>query len=530
MSRPSGAVRKTPNELNSFDISKRSPEQIAQLFTRWKEQRKRLEHAQEPKASESRTARHMPITVSGPSEPNAPASGVVRQSDTEPRPLQYSADFAAILELRADPAAHPIKDLKLSPPAAALRTPGTGRSKLRWVLAGAASVIAVTAMAGVAWLPQNERSPAVPPAAVLAAGPAQAEPVQPEPPAASSQDQAELPFLAAIASGPAAEPWLWQEVADAISAPPASDEGAKIALVPRLKPSPPAVQTASQTATPAQPASAGSISSTSGSPAVEAGESDASANASHTTFLVVGTREIVPLPRPPAAPDDSRADDGGQLRYHSDSQAKSFQGESRIAASRGDPDRSGTGSGSSASGSAGGSDAGGSASSGGDVSGGTDGGSSTGGNTGGSSTGGSPGGSGGSTGGSGTGGDTDGSNTGGGASNGGDPSGGTDGGSNGSAGGSDAGGSGDGGASSGGDSDSAAGGDTGGSDSDGSGDAGTGGGSGDGDSDGGDGDSDGGETGGGGLGDAIGGALGGARDAIGGALGGARDAVGGALD
>jgi hypothetical protein len=35
-------VRQRANDLVAFDISKQSPEQIARLFARWKEQRKRL--------------------------------------------------------------------------------------------------------------------------------------------------------------------------------------------------------------------------------------------------------------------------------------------------------------------------------------------------------------------------------------------------------------------------------------------------------------------------------------------------------
>ena len=35
-------VRQPANDLVAFDISRQSPEHIAQLFARWKEQRKRL--------------------------------------------------------------------------------------------------------------------------------------------------------------------------------------------------------------------------------------------------------------------------------------------------------------------------------------------------------------------------------------------------------------------------------------------------------------------------------------------------------
>ncbi|HET9353019.1 MAG TPA: hypothetical protein VFO32_03380, partial [Sphingomicrobium sp.] len=41
-------VRQPANDLVAFDISKQSPEQIAQLFARWKEQRKRLTAPAQP--------------------------------------------------------------------------------------------------------------------------------------------------------------------------------------------------------------------------------------------------------------------------------------------------------------------------------------------------------------------------------------------------------------------------------------------------------------------------------------------------
>ena len=248
MSVPSRAAKKPANDLISFDISKRSPEQIAEMFARWKERRKTLERTQQPKASRPRPVRFVLAAASAP-EPSPPAPDVIRRQHPEPRRAQYSADFAAILAAedgRTVPP--PLKELRLTPADLELRSPVVkARSSLRSVLVGAASVIAVAAFAGAAVWPERETSRAVQPAAVAAA------PTPVVPAAGPRESRSLLPILAAATSPLVAEARDLEYIVEAALARPAENEAVVLALMPKLKPPAPAVQTASQAAAAAEP-------------------------------------------------------------------------------------------------------------------------------------------------------------------------------------------------------------------------------------------------------------------------------------
>ena len=138
-------VRQPANDLIAFDIRRQSPEQIANLFARWKEQRKRLQ------APESRRRpphlKPVPPIVHGAAQENekAAAAGIAAQ---EPGLVRYSSSFEALLAAREQTLAQRVWN-----PDAGLATlgrphPPRRRSKTKWFLAGAASVVAVAAVAG----------------------------------------------------------------------------------------------------------------------------------------------------------------------------------------------------------------------------------------------------------------------------------------------------------------------------------------------------------------------------------------------
>ena len=68
-----------PSDLVAFDVSKQSPEQIAQLFARWKEQRKRLNAAGSPRTARPPHLRPVPSIVRGatPETPNPLAAAAI---------------------------------------------------------------------------------------------------------------------------------------------------------------------------------------------------------------------------------------------------------------------------------------------------------------------------------------------------------------------------------------------------------------------------------------------------------------------
>jgi hypothetical protein len=479
-------IRQPANDLIAFDISKQSPDQIANLFARWKEQRKRLE---EPRRRPPHL-KPVPPTGHGAAEETEEATPV---ADTEPGgAVRYSASFEALLSGREPTLAQRVWNpdaglAKLGRPHAPRR-----RSRTKWLLAGAASVVALTAMAGGAmW----ERSAGRPgwtqagdkpaPDNALIARPAEAAATYP-----MDIPMAE-PFVAKATASRQAD-WPMRQAVDLAlmkTAPVA--ETAHLPLMPQVKPPVPVVRTASKPA--AKPAAT----------QPEAEPSEAPVAWVELPLVPSVTTATVSVPVAPAAEahnDDSRSN--VITGRGNDKDNFTFGTNGRVASSSSRPAGASGSSGSSApgSGSAGGSTGGsgdpGSGGTGGDPGGGTGGSGPGGGDVGGGDAGGDAGG-----------GDTGGGDPGGGDTGGGDSGGGDSGG--GASGGGDSGGDGD-----------SGGGDSGGGDS-GGGDSGGGDSGGDGSSGGESGES-GGSTDGGGIGGAIGGAIGGIGDAIGGALGGGK--------
>jgi hypothetical protein len=500
-------VRRPANDIGDFDVSRRSPEQIAKLFARWKAQRQQLEA--------SASQRKPPYLKPVPPIPHGAAqtpgeAGPSAIAASEPDAVRYSASFEALLSAREPTLAQRVwnPDARL----AKLGRPHPPRrgSRAKWLLAGAASVVAVAAVAGGALWQQSVGQPGWTQAGhkpatnhSLIATPAIATPAEAAVAPAYPMDipMAE-PFVAKATASRLAD-WPMRQAVDLalMKAAPVT-ETAHLPLMPQLKPPVPVVRTASKAA--AKPAAA----------QPEAEPNEAPVARVELPLVPRVTTATVSVPVAPATEprnDDSRSN--VITGRGNDKENFTFGTNGRVASSSSRP--------AGASGS-GGSSAPGSGSAGGSTGGSGDPGSGTGGDPGGpgSGTGGDPGGG---TGGSGSGG----GNTGGGDAGGGDTGGGDTGG--GDTGGGDPGGG------SGGD---AGGGDSGGGDSDGGdsggGDAGGGGDSGEGDSGGGDSGGDGsgggesGESGeggsddGGGIGGAIGGALGGIGDAVGGALGGGK--------
>jgi hypothetical protein len=471
VSLPSGATNEPANDLTSFDLSKHSPEQIARLFARWKEKRRRVEHAEEAVPVPARDRRVMQGLELDSTEAEAPHSEPIAGQDSQSHPLHYSADFAAILGGGDNAAAQRIKSLKFP-----LSRAGIARSRLRWTLAGAASVIVVTAVAGTVYWPDGPNHHRQ-----VTAG--TAEPVPAEPAIeAASEVQTTLPFLPAVTRRAGAEPLIEQQLAD-VARWQSPGEMANVPSLPMLRPDAPAIQTAGDGM-----AATGLASGTEaalGPTRIAAMSSESLATLTGDTALDADAEEAGPARTTPVSPGpDPRGRDRPESSDRSGTSVAGLQRD------RPGPDP--------ASGSAGGNNPG----AGRPANDGGDGGTSAGGSTGGSGTGsdgdgGSNAGSGGSNGGggsSGSGGGSGGDGSGGDGSGGGTSGGGTSG-DGGSGGGSSDGGSSDGGSSGDGGSDGGASGD-GGSDG-GSSDGGS---SGDGGSDGsasGDGGSDGGSSGGG---------------------------------
>jgi uncharacterized membrane protein YgcG len=293
-------IRQPANDLHAFDVSKRTPEQIALLFARWKEQRKRLNQRDEqPNAEKLPQLRPVPPIMRG----KTPVSAIPAQDDPpdEPSdgrgaistgPVRYSASFTALLESRREPVVPPrIANTDAERPQLRRSDPPR-RSKLKWVLACAASGVAVAAVAaGAVWQTswqapsgtqasrgiQREASERAvvaeaPPAASadplqidplqidplqidpLQIDPPQIDPPQIDPPQIEPADPLEIdmaePFVAVATAAPAAAEWPLRQTVDlalmSASAEPAPAEPApaQFALAPRLKPPVPVVHTA----------------------------------------------------------------------------------------------------------------------------------------------------------------------------------------------------------------------------------------------------------------------------------------------
>lgn len=229
VTRPNGATKRPVNDLTSFDVSKHSPEQIARLFACWKEQHRRVERRKEAAPIRARSLRIMPRLRSNSAAAEVPACDAVEARHSPPGLPRYSVDFAAILGDGGDSAgAQRIKSLRFRPSGDASRG-GIARSRLRWALAGAASVIAVTAVAGTAYWPDG--SSHYRQAVASTAEPVQAEPaIEPAP-----EPQMALPLLPAVTDWAGPEPLLQQQLAD-LARWPATAEATKAPLLAMLKP------------------------------------------------------------------------------------------------------------------------------------------------------------------------------------------------------------------------------------------------------------------------------------------------------
>jgi hypothetical protein len=143
--------RQPAHDLAAFDVSKRSPEQIAEAFARWKEQRKRPRQGAEP-ARASRLPLPRPVSA----VERGAAQDSLAVSEEKSRAIRYSTPFAALLAAGSEPTvAHRIwyPDLRL--PSLRRRPPTGRRPKATWLLTGAAAIVAVAAMAGGALLEQR---------------------------------------------------------------------------------------------------------------------------------------------------------------------------------------------------------------------------------------------------------------------------------------------------------------------------------------------------------------------------------------
>jgi hypothetical protein len=210
--------RPPAHDLSAFDLSKRSPAQVAQSFARWKSQRKRQAEAgparadplPSPKPAVAETGEAAPVETKRPSAKQASAP-------------QYSASFSDLLAAGSEPTVQ-----RTWPPVTAVRPPqrtsSPGRRlKVMSILAGAASVFA---LAGGALLELSDwRDPAA-----MAPQMAHVRPM-------------ETPMaLAAVATSLPAGEWTLQHTVDVALMKAAPDT---VRSTPEASPA--AIQTASKT-------------------------------------------------------------------------------------------------------------------------------------------------------------------------------------------------------------------------------------------------------------------------------------------
>ena len=122
MTSQAGPIRQPVGDLNAFDVSKQSPEQIALLFARCKEQRKQRQHGEQPQqaerpprlkamapivraAAQASTPQASTPQASTPMSEKSPQAGSpCNRSPAEAAgQVHYSATFAAVLATRIEP-------------------------------------------------------------------------------------------------------------------------------------------------------------------------------------------------------------------------------------------------------------------------------------------------------------------------------------------------------------------------------------------------------------------------------------------
>jgi hypothetical protein len=228
--------RPPAHDLSAFDLTKRSPEQLAQSFARWKAQRKRPPEAEATRASPPLQAQPSAAVeedaAPDPSPPNeAPKAAPAKRSKS----VQYSDTFSALLAAGSEPTVQRAVWTPVAARPSPKRNDSPGRRlKAMSVVAGAASILALAGGALLElsdWRDSTEAEPKV----------AQVHPQQ-------------FPMAGAIASAatraPAVE-WKLQRTVDLalMKSAPAADAAKPMQPAPE----PPAVQTASKAATAAPP-------------------------------------------------------------------------------------------------------------------------------------------------------------------------------------------------------------------------------------------------------------------------------------
>ena len=228
--------RPPAHDLSAFDLTKRSPEQLAQSFARWKAQRKRP-----PEAEATRASPPIPAQPSAAIAEDAAPDPSPRNEAPKPapakraKPVEYSDTFSALLAAGSEPT---VQRAVWTPVAARPLPQRNGlpgrRLKAMSVLAGAASVLA---LAGGALLELSDWR----------------DPTEAEPKVAEIHPQQfpmAGPIAAAATRAPAVE-WKLQRTVDLALMKVSPAAGAAKPMQPA--PEPPMVQTASKAAIAAPP-------------------------------------------------------------------------------------------------------------------------------------------------------------------------------------------------------------------------------------------------------------------------------------
>lgn len=220
--------RPPAHDLSAFDLSKRSPEQVAQSFARWKAQRKRPPAPEMPRAGHAAPPDTAAEGAAPEPAPPAEAPAAKEVPAKRARPVQYSTTFSALLAAGSEPAMQRDDPPPITArPAPRRNAPPGLRLKAASIAAGVASVLA---LAGGALVELSNRHV-----------PVETEPKvvqirQPAPPIA--------PPIAAAARRAPTTAWALRRTVDLALMKAAAN------TAPPVQPGPPTVQTASKAAAP----------------------------------------------------------------------------------------------------------------------------------------------------------------------------------------------------------------------------------------------------------------------------------------